>query len=108
YGSVRDDALPFVYVSLAQERNVGAVSIIARSASPSATLPLMRIALRDVAALVPVRDARLVARQVDAVLMPQRFGATLLTLFGLVALTITAVGIYGTVSLAVNQRTTEI
>src|SRR5690606_12811383 len=27
---------------------------------------------------------------------------------GLVALTITAVGIYGTVSLAVNQRTTEI
>lgn len=79
-----------------------------RSANPAATLPALRAAVHAADPLVPLRDARLVERQLDLVLMPQRFGATLLTVFGLVALAITAVGIYGMVAYTVSQRAREI
>jgi predicted permease len=108
YESVRDEAVPFVYAPLAQEPGVAGVSVIVRSATPAAALPALRAALHEADPTVPLRDARLVARQIDTVLMPQRFGAMLLSVFGLVALAITAVGIYGTVAYTVSQRTTEI
>jgi ABC-type antimicrobial peptide transport system permease subunit len=108
YQSVRDEAVPFVYASLAQEPGIGGVSVVVRSAAPAAVLPGLRAALHAADPSVPLRDARLVARQLDRVLMPQRFGAVLFTIFGLVALAITAVGIYGTVAYTVSQRTTEI
>lgn len=111
YESVSDDAVPGVFMPLAQESGIGAVSIIARVADPRhapAVLSALRAVLRDADPSVPLRDARLVERQVDAVLMPQRFGATLLSIFALVALVISAVGIHGTVAYTVSQRAAEI
>jgi predicted permease len=108
YQSVRDEAVPFIFAPLEQEPGVGGVSVLVRSSAPTAALPALRAALHEADPSVPLRDARLVARQIDRVLMPQRFGAVLFTVFGLVALAITAVGIYGTVAYTVSQRTTEI
>ncbi len=48
-----------------------------------------------------------VSDQIDAVLMPQRFGLTLLGIFGTVALLIAAVGIYGVVAYTVTLRWKE-
>ena len=107
YESVRDEHVPMVFVPIAQQGG-GDVNVIVRSANPKAALAALGRVLRSLPPNPPQRDARLVADQVGAMLMPQRFGTTLLGLFSLVALAISAVGIYGGVSYAVNRQRREI
>ena len=64
--------------------------------------------LRDMDPDLPIRNVGLVANQINVVLMPQRFGATLLGVLALVALCISTVGIYSVVAYGVSQRTKEL
>ena len=108
YQSVRDTAVPAIYFPLAQESGLGGLTIAVRSDNPALGLRTLQ---REVAALDPnitVRRPRLVGDQIDDVLMPQRFGATLLGVFAGIALTIAAIGVYGVVSYSVAQRRGEL
>jgi predicted permease len=107
YASVRDQHVPMVFVPIAQDGG-GDVNVIVRSADPKAALGALGRVLRSLPPHPPQREARLVADQIGAMLMPQRFGATLLGVFSLIALAISAVGIYGGVSYAVNRQRREI
>jgi predicted permease len=107
--SVRDEAKPMVFANVAQfSPGSGDASIVVRSRSPAASLQALQRALRELHPDIPIRNARLVADQLDTVLMPQRFGATLLSVFALVALSVSAVGIYGVVAYGVTQRKAEL
>ena len=57
---------------------------------------------------LPYLDVRAMRSELEPQLLPWRLGATMFSLFGILALTIAAVGIYGTVGYAVTQRTREI
>ena len=57
---------------------------------------------------VVVRKPRLVGEQVDEVLMPQRFGARLFTIFSSIALVVASIGVHGVVAYGVTLRRREL
>lgn len=103
--SVRDSAFPVVFMPLRQDRGL---SVVVSADDPARVLPALRRAVAQVDPTLPLRNARVVSRQLDEVLMPQRFGAVLLGVFSLIALGVAAIGIYSVCAYTVVQRTPEL
>jgi predicted permease len=113
YRSLQDHDVPFAFAPLAQEDLIGFTSFIVRSDRPRAALAVLERVVRSVAPDLEIPDSprgrpRLVTEQLLSVLAPQRFGATLLSIFAFIALSVAAVGIYGGVAYVVISRTREI
>jgi predicted permease len=74
---------------------------------PEALGGAIRQAVHDVDANQPVSDMQTMDERITESLGPQRFAASLLALFAMLATTLAAVGLYGLVSYGVTQRTSE-
>jgi predicted permease len=107
YSSVGDDRVPMVFTPMAPDFNDD-VNLIVRSQKPAAALDALRRLVQAMPPHPPVQDARLVADQVNTVLEPQRFGATLLAMYSMLALVIASVGVYGVLAYIVEGRKREI
>jgi predicted lysophospholipase L1 biosynthesis ABC-type transport system permease subunit len=107
YASVQDRNVPMIFTPMPPSFSDD-VQFIVRSANPKAALADLRRVLAGIPPRPPIRAARLVADQVNAVLQPQRFGATLLGGYSLLGLLIASVGVYGLVAYIVAQQRREI
>ncbi len=78
------------------------------SGSPAVITHAVRRATRDINATLPIASVRTLADQVDASIASPRLVAELSAFFGILAVFLACVGIYGLTSYAVSRRTNEI
>jgi predicted permease len=108
YRTLGERIQPLIYLPLRQEY-IHFVTLHARTSDARATARLMTSELQR---LLPGADANAnIESMADAVavaVLPARIGATVTTVFGVLALALAACGVYGLVSFSVLQRAREI
>jgi putative ABC transport system permease protein len=112
-GNTRDGGLdveppPTMYMPFAQELAMGGGIVVRADSNVSAlTVAATRI-VRRIAPTVPVGEVLTISQIKDQSVSPRRLNAALVSLFGLLAVLIAAVGIAGVLAFSVSARTNEI
>jgi predicted permease len=114
YNDLREASTDFVYVNRTQIRTwhpapnvVGVLDVRATGNAKALSGPL-REAIHSLDSSVKVTGIKTLRQQIDESLHQDRLIASLCGIFSLLALTLTCVGLYGTLSFSVVRRTNEI
>jgi len=109
YTDLRAPVPPTLYLPTPQQPG-GSASFALRIAAsdPAAVFPSIRAAVREIDPTLPVLDLRTQDEQIDRLHAQERLFARLSGFFGVLALSLACVGLYGLMSYAVLRRTAEI
>jgi predicted permease len=109
YDSLRTNPAPLHFGLYRQQSEVGGLTYIIRTPMKAeAIIPSLRAAVHRIDRDLPLLDIRTQKQQIDADLQQERTFASLSSGFGLLALMLACVGIYGIMAYTVAQRTNEI
>jgi predicted permease len=99
---------PFIYWPVSRQEAPASWLIVRTRENAEAALPLVLAAIRQEDPESYVIEARTMARHIRIMSLPFKLGASALAGFALLALVMASVGLYGTVSYAVAQRSREV
>jgi ABC-type antimicrobial peptide transport system permease subunit len=106
--AIERNAPPFLYVPLAQNYESGITLHVRAVGDPNAQVAPLRRVLRDVDPQLVLGRPRPLREEFTRSIGDQRMMATLVGLFGLLALVLASIGLYGVMAHMAEQRTTEI
>ena len=109
YATLRDPAPPQFFMPYVQQAKVGGLTYAIRTQLPVAGLvPALRRVVQGADRDLPIIDVRTQQEQIDANMQMERLFAALTAGFGLLALALACVGIYGIMAYSVANRRNEI
>jgi predicted permease len=108
YQRVRETIRPTVYLPYRQWPTQAMTFALRTLGNPAAIAGAARRVMAELDADVPVFNLYTQLEQIDRGIQQERLIAYLLVFFGLIALSLACLGIYGTLAHAVNRRTSEI
>lgn len=104
---IRSRGLPEIFVTYAT-RQYTDLNIVVRAANPMALVPAVEAAVQRLGPGRPVHDVRSLEEYVADASADTRFALFVLGIFAVLAVVLTAVGVYGVVAYATARRTREI
>ena len=108
YDSVRDSAPPTMYVPSRQTRQGYAVFEVRTAGTPASVVGAVRDVVRQIDSNLPVTDVSTQIEQVEKRFEQERLFAQAYSLFGVLALVLASIGLFGLMSYNVARRTNEI
>jgi predicted permease len=105
YSDLRREIQPMMY---SPQSGMGAAFEVRTAGDPQALVPLIRKTVAQINPNLPLRDVTTESQQIDRLLFQERLVARLSGFFGLLALMLACIGLYGLLAYEVARRTREI